>query len=65
MKDNCSHPLGKPLHAPKDGPAKGPVNPGKTGAPKSAVEHAVATLKPIVKLPALAAQAAKTELRRA
>jgi hypothetical protein len=63
VKDNCGHPLGKPLHPPKEGTPKGPVNPGKPGAPS--VKQAVETLKPLAKLPQLAAQISKTELRKA
>ena len=54
-----THPLGKTQTGVKPGPAKGmPI-----GAPANVVA-AVAALKPIVKLPGLAAQASNTELRK-
>lgn len=62
VKGKLSHPLGKPVaHNTKGAPVK-PAAKGK--APVSGVQQAVNVLKPIVKLPFLAAQASNTELRK-
>lgn len=60
MKAKLTHPLGKVVpHNTKGTPAKAAAK-----APVSGVQTAVNTLKPIVKLPMLAAQASNTELRK-